>query len=181
MVEARRLFELVDRPNLMVKVPATSQGIGAISELIAAGVNINATLIFSLGQYKAVAHAYIQGLAQLIERGGDPKKIASVASFFVSRVDTVVDERLKEFSGQASRSMCVGLIGKTAIANATLAYEHYREILDSKEWRSLEKRGQGRRESCGQAQVQRTLRMQIRIMLTVFSGPVPSTLCRQPR
>jgi transaldolase/glucose-6-phosphate isomerase len=141
VVEARRLFELVDRPNLMIKVPATSQGIGAISELIAAGVNINATLIFSLDQYRAVAHAYIHGLEKWIEAGGDPKKIASVASFFVSRVDTAVDERLKEFSGQASRSTCTALIGKTAIANATLAYEHYREILDSKEWNSLERHG----------------------------------------
>lgn len=141
VVEARRLFELVDRPNLMIKVPATSQGIGAISELIAAGVNTNATLIFSLDQYRAVAHAYIHGLEKWIEAGGDPKKIASVASFFVSRVDTAVDERLKEFSGQASRSTCTALIGKTAIANATLAYEHYREILDSKEWNTLEKLG----------------------------------------
>ena len=141
VVEARRLFELVDRPNLMIKVPATSQGIGAISQLIAAGVNTNATLIFSFEQYRAVAHAYIHGLKKWIEAGGDPKKIASVASFFVSRVDTAVDERLKEFSGQASRSTCTALIGKTAIANATLAYEHYREILDSKEWNSLEKRG----------------------------------------
>ncbi len=141
VVEARRLFELVGRPNLMIKVPATAQGIGAITELTAAGVNINATLIFSLGQYKAAAQAYMQGLEQWSEKGGDPKKVASVASFFVSRVDSSVDERLKEFSGQGSRSMCPDLLGKTAIANATLAYEHYMEILDSEQWGSLEKQG----------------------------------------
>ncbi|MFH0960512.1 MAG: bifunctional transaldolase/phosoglucose isomerase [Pseudomonadota bacterium] len=141
VVEARRLFELADRPNLMIKVPATTQGIGAITELISLGVNVNATLIFSLDQYKAVAQAYLDGLSQWIERGEDPKKVASVASFFVSRVDTAVDERLKEFSGQASRSSCADLIGKIAIANATLAYEHYRGILDSKGWNTLEKHG----------------------------------------
>lgn len=141
VVEAKRLFQLVDRPNLMIKVPATSQGIDAISELVAAGVNINATLIFSLAQYRAVAQAYMDGLVKLVENGGDPGRIASVASFFVSRVDTVVDERLKEFSGPVGRSTCADLIGKTAIANATLAYDHYMGILDSRQWKSLEDQG----------------------------------------
>ncbi|MCX5873572.1 MAG: bifunctional transaldolase/phosoglucose isomerase, partial [Deltaproteobacteria bacterium] len=130
-----------DRPNLMIKVPATSQGIDAIRELISAGINVNATLIFSIQQYQGVAKAYIDGLDKLIESGGNPKQVASVASFFVSRVDSVVDERLREFAGPAGRGMCGELIGKAAIANATLAYQIYRELLERDRWLSLARTG----------------------------------------
>ncbi|MCX5874643.1 MAG: hypothetical protein NTY51_15650 [Deltaproteobacteria bacterium] len=106
VAEARRLFALIDRRNLMIKVPATSQGIDAIRELISAGINVNATLIFSIQQYQGVAKAYMDGLDKWIESGGNPKQVASVASFFVSRVDSVVDERLREFAGPVGRGMC---------------------------------------------------------------------------
>ncbi len=139
--EAKRLFDKVDRPNLMIKVPATPQGVDAVRELISAGININATLIFSLEQYRAVVQAYMDGLEKWIDTGGNPNGIASVASFFVSRVDTVVDERLREFSGPASRSACNELIGQAAIANANLAYEIYTEILASDRWKNLSKMG----------------------------------------
>ncbi|MGC8659868.1 MAG: bifunctional transaldolase/phosoglucose isomerase, partial [Desulfomonilaceae bacterium] len=141
VAEAKRLFTLLDRPNVMIKVPATSQGIDAFRELIASGVNINVTLIFSVEQYKAVAEAYIRGIEKWIESGGDPQIVASVASFFISRVDTVVDERLHEFSGPANRSACRDLLGTAAIANANIAYQHYRQILASEEWQNLEKQG----------------------------------------
>ena len=141
VTEAKRLFALVNRPNLMIKVPATSQGIEATQELISAGVNINVTLIFSIEQYQAAAEAYMSGLEKWIESGGDPKKIASVASFFVSRVDTVVDERLREFSGPANRGACSQLLGTAAIANANLAYQTFRDMLSSERWKSFEKKG----------------------------------------
>ncbi|MCL5126629.1 MAG: bifunctional transaldolase/phosoglucose isomerase [Deltaproteobacteria bacterium] len=141
VAEAKRLFTLVDRPNVMIKVPATSQGIDATRELISSGVNINATLIFSIEQYEAVAEAYISGIEKWIESGGDPQVVASVASFFVSRVDTAVDERLHEFSGPANRSACRDLLGTAAIANANLAYQYYRQILESERWKNLQKHG----------------------------------------
>jgi transaldolase len=96
MVEARRLYDLVNRDNLMIKVPATPEGLVAVRELIGSGININVTLIFSLEQYRNVAEAYIEGMEKWVADGGHPRKVASVASFFVSRVDTMVDERLQE-------------------------------------------------------------------------------------
>ncbi len=139
--EAKRLFDQVNRPNLMIKVPATPQGVDAVRELISAGININATLIFSLEQYRAVVQAYMDGLEKWIDTGGNPNGVSSVASFFVSRVDTVVDERLREFSGPASRSACNELLGQAAIANANLVYELYCETLLSERWKNLLKMG----------------------------------------
>lgn len=141
VTEANRLFALVNRPNLMIKVPATAQGVDATRELISAGLNINVTLIFSIEQYKAVAEAYMSGLEKWIESGGEPKKVASVASFFVSRVDTIVDERLREFSGPANRTSCSQLLGTAAIANANLAYRIYRDVLSSNRWQNLANKG----------------------------------------
>src|SRR4051812_33704004 len=133
--EARRLHKLVDRPNLMVKIPATLPGLAAIEEMIATGNSINVTLIFSLERYRAVAGAYIRGLQRLVAAGGDPLGVASVASFFVSRVDTETDRRLEEIGGDDE------LKGKLAIANAKLAYAAFKEIFSGEDWEFLESKG----------------------------------------
>ena len=135
IAQAQRLHDLIDRPNLFVKIPATEPGLPAIEEMIARGRSINITLIFSLERYAAVAEAYIRGLERLVESGGDPSRIASVASFFVSRVDTEADRRLDEIGGHDE------LKGKLAIANAKLAYQHYKEIFSGDRWRPLAERG----------------------------------------
>jgi len=129
--EAKRLHALVERPNLLIKIPATREGLPAIEETIAAGIPVNVTLIFSLQRHREVAEAYIRGLRRLVDGGGDPSKIASVASFFVSRVDTEADRRLDEIGGHDE------LKGKLAIANAKLAYEQYMEVFAGAEWDEL--------------------------------------------
>jgi transaldolase len=136
---AKLLWELVDRPNLLVKIPATPAGIPAIEDSIAAGRSINVTLIFSLERYGQVVEAYMRGIERLVESGGDPRAVASVASFFVSRVDTEVDKRLDAIGGDATR-----LEGKLAIANAKLAYQHYKEAFGGERWRALESKGANR-------------------------------------
>jgi transaldolase len=133
--EAQRLHETIDRPNLFVKIPATKAGLPAIEEMIARGRSINVTLIFSLERYGEVAEAYIRGLERLVEAGGDPGKVASVASFFVSRVDTETDRRLDEMGGRDE------LKGKLAIANAKLAYQRYKQIFAGNRWEALSSRG----------------------------------------
>jgi transaldolase len=132
--EAARLHALVDRPNLLVKIPATPEGLPAIEETIARGIPVNVTLIFSLERHRAVAEAYVRGLQRLVEGGGDPGRIASVASFFVSRVDTEADKRLDE-AGHPE------LKGKLAIANAKLAYQSYKEIFSGADWEALAAKG----------------------------------------
>ncbi|MGI9609557.1 MAG: transaldolase [Acidimicrobiia bacterium] len=122
VAEAHRLWALVDRPNLMIKVPATPEGIPAVEELIAAGLNVNATLMFSLADYEAVAQAYVRG----IRRSEEPSKIASVASFFVSRVDNNMDAALDKIGSPAALEQR----GRAAVANAKLAYARYREIFE---------------------------------------------------
>jgi transaldolase len=129
--EAQRLHEQIDKANLHVKIPATKEGLPAIEEMIARGRNINVTLIFSLQRYAEVVEAYIRGLERLVESGGDPTKVASVASFFVSRVDTEADKRLDEIGGHDE------LKGKLAIANAKLAYEKYKELHSGERWEKL--------------------------------------------
>jgi transaldolase len=133
--EAQRLHETIDRPNLFVKIPATKEGLPAIEEMIARGRSINVTLIFSLDRYAEVAEAYIRGLERLVEAGGDPGTVASVASFFVSRVDTEADRRLDEIGGHDE------LKGKLAIANAKLAYQRYKEIFAGDRWEALSSKG----------------------------------------
>jgi transaldolase len=128
--EAMRLHELVDRPNAYVKIPATEPGLGAIEDCIAAGKPINVTLIFSLDRYAEVVEAYIRGVERLVDAGGDPSRVDSVASFFVSRVDTEADRRLSELGRE-------DLAGKLAVANAKLAYVHYRETFGSERWQRL--------------------------------------------
>ncbi|SRR6266516_1248049 len=128
--EALRLHELVDRPNAYVKIPGTVPGLGAIQDCIAAGRSINVTLIFSLERYDAVAEAYVRGLERLVELGGDPRNVLSVASFFVSRVDTEADRRLEEL-GRSD------LQGRLAVANAKLAYQSYKRIFSGERWDRL--------------------------------------------
>src|SRR3954447_4457055 len=132
--QARWIATEVERPNLLVKIPATMSGLPAIEDCTAKGTSINITLIFSLDRYKAVVEAYLRGLERLVASGGDPSKIASVASFFVSRVDTEADKRL-DAAGHSE------LKGKLAIANAKLAYQHYREVFSSERWTYLEGKG----------------------------------------
>ena len=133
--EAMSLHEAVDRPNLMVKIPATKPGLAAIEDVISKGRSINVTLIFSLSRYAEVAESYIRGLERLVAEGGDPGTVASVASFFVSRIDTEADRRLDEIGGHDE------LKGKLAIANAKLAYAHYREAFAGPRWEYLEGKG----------------------------------------
>ena len=133
--EAARLHALVDRPNLFIKIPATKEGLPAIEEKIAAGIPVNVTLIFSLERHREVAEAYVRGVKRFVEGGGDPSTIASVASFFVSRVDTEADRRLDEVGGFDA------LKGTLAIANAKLAYVTYAEVFSGAEWDELAKAG----------------------------------------
>ena len=128
--EAKRLFAEIKRPNLMIKVPATKAGIPAITELIGSGINVNVTLIFSIKHYLDVTEAYLKGLEQLQKSGGDLSKVASVASFFVSRIDAAVDKQLEE-SGKKD------LMGKTAIANAKVAYSEFQKIFSGSRWEKL--------------------------------------------
>ena len=134
IAEAKRLHGLIDKPNLFIKIPATQEGLPAIEETIAAGIPVNVTLIFSLERHKAVAEAYVRGLQRLADSGGDLSKLASVASFFVSRVDTEADKRLDE-AGKPE------LKGKLAIANAKLAYQTYKEVFSGEAWEALEAKG----------------------------------------
>ena len=124
IAEARRLFALMDRPNIMMKVPGTPEGIPAIRQLISDGINVNVTLIFSLKAYADVREAYISGLEALSRSGGDVSAVSSVASFFVSRVDTAVDGAIRE-AVAAGNTALESLIGKTAISNARVAYQDF--------------------------------------------------------
>jgi transaldolase len=132
--EATRLHEMVDRPNLFVKIPATLPGLVAIEEMISRGKSINVTLIFSLERYREVARAYTRGLQRLVENGGDPSGVQSVASFFVSRIDTEADEQLEELGAEDLR-------GELAIANAKLAYQIYKQVFGGARWGKLAEQG----------------------------------------
>ena len=133
LARARELWQAVDRPNVMIKIPATEQGLSAITAAIAEGLNVNVTLVFSIEMYRRVAHAYIEGLRQRLARGEDVSRSGSVASFFVSRVDTNVDKRLDEMNTDEARA----LRGKAAIANARLAYEAFGEIFHGDDFAEL--------------------------------------------
>jgi transaldolase len=143
--EAIRLHKAVDRPNLMVKIPATKPGLAAIEDVIAKGHSINVTLIFSLQRYADVAESYTRGIERLIAAGGDPSKVASVASFFVSRIDTEADRRLDELdrlgSAHSGGISIDDLKGKLAIANAKLAYQHYKRAFAGARWEYLAGKG----------------------------------------
>jgi transaldolase len=135
--EAMRLHAWIDKPNLHVKIPATKPGLGAIEDCIAHGKSINVTLIFSLERYREVVEAYRRGLERLVAGGGNPAGVHSVASFFVSRVDTEADRRLDEIGTKQA----LELRGKLAVANARLAYEHFREAFSDARWQYLAGKG----------------------------------------
>jgi transaldolase len=133
--EALNLHGRVDRPNLLVKIPATKPGLAAIEDVIAQERSINVTLIFSLRRYAEVAESFIRGIERLVAAGGDPRKVHSVASFFVSRIDTETDRRLDQIGGHDQ------LKGKLAVANARLAYEHYKQAFSGERWEFLAGKG----------------------------------------
>jgi transaldolase len=135
--EAIRFHEWIDRPNLYVKIPGTQPGLQAIEDCIAIGRSINVTLVFSLPRYRDVVEAYLRGLERLVSSGGDPAKVCSVASFFVSRVDTETDNRLDAIGTDEA----LALRGKLAIANAKLAYEHYLQAFSGPRWEALAAKG----------------------------------------
>lgn len=145
IARAAELFRAVGRPNVLIKIPATPEGMPAIEETIAAGIPVNVTLIFSVRAYEEAARAYVRGVARLVEAGKDPRSVASVASFFVSRVDTAVDALLDEVVARAPGSpraeTALGLKGTVAVANARLAYARFREIFSGPGWEALAARG----------------------------------------
>ena len=140
VVEAKRLFAALDRPNVMIKVPATPEGVPAFRQLIGTGLNVNVTLTFSLTTYREVRRAYIAGLQELDQAGGDISRIASVASFFVSRVDTAVDDRLEARAQEGLRGFSA-LRGRAAIANAKLAYRDFEDDFSGEDFAALRSKG----------------------------------------
>jgi len=143
--EARRLWKAVKRENVMIKVPGTAEGLPAIRQLIGEGININVTLLFAQEVYEKVADAYIAGLEDLAERGGNLKKMASVASFFISRIDTLVDSKLEEKTQATTdakqQAFLKDLRGKIAIANGKLTYQRYQKIFSGSRWQALAAKG----------------------------------------
>jgi transaldolase len=137
ITEARQLWRLVDRPNLFIKIPATAAGLAAITQCLADGISVNVTLIFSLQRYAAVIDAFLDGMERAAAAGRDLSTLTSVASFFVSRVDTEIDRRLDRIA----TAEAVALKGKAAIANARLAYEHYERVVAGERWRVLRAAG----------------------------------------
>jgi transaldolase len=135
VAEAKQLWWLVDRPNILIKIPATQAGLPAIADALAEGISVNVTLIFSLERYRAVMDAYLTGLEKAKANGHDLSTLESVASFFVSRVDTEIDKRLEKTNSEAA------LRGKAAVANARLAYQAYEEVFSSERWKALEAAG----------------------------------------
>jgi transaldolase / glucose-6-phosphate isomerase len=145
IAEARRLWKAVDRPNVMIKVPGTAEGLPAIRTLIGEGININITLLFAQDVYEQVAEAYIAGLEELASHGGNLKKMASVASFFISRIDSLVDsrleDRLKSTADSTQQALIKSLLGKVAIANGKLTYQSYQKIFSGSRWQVLASKG----------------------------------------
>src|SRR5215468_2310779 len=143
--EARRLWKSVGRKNVMIKVPATPEGIPAIEALIGEGINVNVTLLFSQQSYEQVAEAYITGLEKYLKSGGDLSRVASVASFFISRIDSAIDgiiaKRLKDSAAPGEQALLRSLLGKVAIANAKLTYQRYLELFNGPRWQKLAARG----------------------------------------
>ena len=145
LAEARRLWKTVSRENVMIKVPGTTEGIPAFQQLISEGININVTLLFSQEVYKQVAEAYIAGLEQLAARGGNVSKMASVASFFISRIDNSIDaivgERLKASKDSREQEQLKSLLGKVAVANGKETYVLYQKIFGGDRWKALATKG----------------------------------------
>ena len=143
IAEAAKLWTAVDRPNLMIKIPGTDAGVPAIATSIDAGINVNVTLLFSIAAYQKVAMAYVEGLEKRAARGEPIDRIASVASFFVSRIDTEIDDQITELKKQSSdeADALAAIAGKVAIANAKMAYAWYREFIASDRWQKLAAKG----------------------------------------
>ena len=145
LAEARRLWKTVARPNVMIKVPGTPEGIPAFQQLISEGINVNVTLLFAFDVYVRVAEAYVAGLEQFVKGGGDPSRVASVASFFISRIDTLVDgeieAKIKTTTNPADVAALKNLLGKVAIANGKLTYQRYKQIFSGPRWDALASRG----------------------------------------
>ena len=145
IAEAKRLWQEVNRPNVMIKVPGTREGILALEELIAEGINVNVTLLFSRNVYEKVAKTYIKGLERYAAKGGDVSKVASVASFFISRIDSAVDkiinEKIETAKDASTKENLLALLGKTAIANAKVTYQLYKELISKPDWLALAKKG----------------------------------------
>lgn len=145
VAEARRLWNAVSRDNLLIKVPGTPEGVPAIEQLIGEGISVNVTLLFAREAYEQVAQAYIRGLARAAADGLDVGCIASVASFFISRIDTLVDDtiekKLENVDDEAGKERLRALKGKVAIANAKLTYKRYKEIMQGEGWQALSGRG----------------------------------------
>jgi transaldolase len=137
IAEARRLYSSVDRPNVMIKVPATPAGIPAIEQLIADGININVTLMFSMAHYESVSNAYINGITRWVDGGGNPSHVSSVASFFISRVDTEVDKALSNL-GDPTTDL---LMGKTAVANSKIVYQRFKDLFHGDRFAELRSAG----------------------------------------
>lgn len=141
--EARRLFDDIDRRNVMIKIPATIEGVDAVRKTIAAGINVNVTLIFSIARYRAVMEAYVSGLEELAASGGDLHRIASVASFFVSRVDTLIDPQLQAVVSEGGErgERAKARLSTAAIDNARLAYEAFEKVFSGPRWDALRAKG----------------------------------------
>ncbi|MGZ8430727.1 MAG: transaldolase [Candidatus Deferrimicrobiaceae bacterium] len=145
IARAEELFRAVSRPNVLIKIPGTHEGLPAIEETVARGIPVNVTLIFSVKRYEEVAQAYIRGVERLVAQGKNPGRVASVASFFVSRVDTAVDRLLDEviprWPGSPKAETAISLKGRVAVANARLAYARFGEIFSVPRWKELEAKG----------------------------------------
>jgi len=175
--EARQLWTLVDRPNLFIKIPATPAGLPAITRCIAEGISINVTLVFSLARYEAVVDAYWSGLEQRLTTGASLEGIESVASFFVSRVDTEVDRRLEEIGTDEA----LALRGRAAIANARLAYQRYEQRIGSPRWLKLASAGAQVQRPLWASRAGRTRRTRTRRTCPGSSLPTRSAPCRSRR
>ena len=143
LTAARRLWELLDRPNAMIKIPATIEGLPAIRTLISEGININATLLFSLDRYRDVAKAYTDGISDRVNAGQPVERVASVASFFMSRIDVLIDKQLDQLveNDDCKASDIKPVRGETAIASAKLAYQHYKRTFSNDSWAPMQKAG----------------------------------------
>jgi len=143
--EARRLWKAVNRENVMIKIPGTAEGLPAIRQVIGEGINVNVTLLFAQEVYEKVAEAHIAGLEDLAKRGGNLKKIGGVASFFISRIDTlvdsIIDDKLKATTDAQQQALLKSLLGKVAIANGKLTYQRYQRIFSGPRWQALAAQG----------------------------------------
>lgn len=144
--EARRYYKAIDRPNVMIKIPGTDKGLPAVEQVISEGINVNITLLFSVDSYKETAWAYIRGLEKRAEKGEDISKISSVASFFLSRIDSKIDDHIdnlleKGVEDISRKAELQKIKGKVAIANAKIAYQEYKKIIESDRWKALAEKG----------------------------------------